>query len=71
VHVTTEWVGRPVSALEAAAGARVAFLSRFGDGIVPDEDTVVQDGDLVHVIMRMDETERIAEVFQTAPEVEV
>ena len=60
-----------VSALEAAAGARVAFLSRFGDGIVPDEDTVVQDGDLVHVIMRMDETERIAEVFQTAPEVEV
>jgi Trk K+ transport system NAD-binding subunit len=38
---------------------------------VPDEDTVVQDGDLVHVIMRMDETERIAEVFQTAPEVEV
>ncbi|HEY9379317.1 MAG TPA: TrkA family potassium uptake protein [Jiangellaceae bacterium] len=71
VHVTTEWVGQPVSALEEAAGARVAFLSRFGEGIVPAEDTVVQEGDLVHVIMRIDETERIAEVFQTAPEVEV
>jgi trk system potassium uptake protein len=69
--VTTEWVGRPVAALEAASGARVAFLSRFGEGVVPDEDTVIQEGDLVHVIMRMDETDRIAEIFQAAPEVEV
>jgi trk system potassium uptake protein TrkA len=49
----------------------VAFLSRYGEGVVPDEDTVVQEGDLVHVIMRMDETGRIAEIFQAAPEVEV
>jgi trk system potassium uptake protein TrkA len=71
VHVTSEWVGHPVSALEAASGARVAFLSRYGEGVVPDEDTVVQEGDLVHVIMRIDESSKIAEIFQAAPEVEV
>jgi len=71
VHVTTDWVGHSVAALEATSGARVAFLSRFGEGVVPDENTVVQEGDLVHVIMRLDDVERIAEVFKTAPEVEV
>jgi trk system potassium uptake protein TrkA len=71
VHVTSDWVGHPVSALEAAAGARVAFLSRYGDGIVPDEDTVIQDGDLVHVIMRVDDIPRVTEVLESTPEVEV
>jgi trk system potassium uptake protein TrkA len=71
VHVTVKWVGHPVAALEAASGARVAFLSRFGEGVVPNGDTVIQEGDLVHVIMRIDQTARIAETFQAAPEVEV
>jgi trk system potassium uptake protein TrkA len=71
VHVTSDWVGRPVSALEAASGGRVAFLTRYGDGIVPDADTVVQESDLVHVIMRVEDSPRISEVFAAAPEVEV
>ena len=71
VHVTSDWVGHPVSALEAAAGARVAFLSRYGDGIVPDEHTVIQEGDLVHVIMRVDDIPRVTEVLESTPEVEV
>jgi trk system potassium uptake protein TrkA len=69
--VTSDWVGHPVSALEAAAGARVAFLSRYGDGVVPDEDTVIQEGDLVHVIMRVDDIPRVTEVLESTPEVEV
>ena len=71
VHVTSDWVGHPVSALEAAAGARVAFLSRYGDGIVPDEHTVIQEGDLIHVIMRVDDIPRVTEVLESTPEVEV
>ena len=71
IHVTSEWVGHPVSALEAASGARIAFLTRYGDGIVPDAGTVVQEDDLVHVIMRVEDTARITEVFESTPEVEV
>lgn len=71
VHVTSDWVGRRVSALEEASGARVAFLSRFGEGVVPTQDTMVQEGDLVHVIMRLADTERVSEVFQAAPQLEV
>jgi len=71
IHVTSDWVGHPVSALEAASGARIAFLTRYGDGIVPDAGTVVQQDDLVHVIMRVEDTARITEVFESTPEVEV
>lgn len=44
-----EWVGHPVSELEAAAGCRVAFIVRFGTGILPGPDTVVQAEDTVYV----------------------
>ena len=49
---TTAWVGERISELEEAAGARVAFLTRLGEGLLPGADTVLQDGDLVHVVMR-------------------
>jgi trk system potassium uptake protein len=52
VHVDTTWIGERIGRLEETSGARVAFLTRFGEGLLPGEDTVLQDGDLVHVIMR-------------------
>ena len=51
------WVGTRLRDLESAAGVRVAFITRLGQGIVPVRGTVLQDGDLVHVAMpRADRT---------------
>lgn len=44
-----EWIGHPVRELEEAAGCRVAFLMRFGRGILPRHDTVLQADDVVYV----------------------
>ncbi len=44
-----DWVGRPATDLEAATGARVAFLIRFGAGVLPDAKTVIQASDQVYV----------------------
>lgn len=44
-----EWVGHRISDLEAATGSRVAFLLRFGSGLLPDTKTVLQSGDQVYV----------------------
>jgi trk system potassium uptake protein TrkA len=44
-----DWVGRPVKELEAATGSRVAFIVRFGTGILPKPDTAVQAEDTVYV----------------------
>ncbi|GEL18040.1 potassium channel family protein [Pseudonocardia asaccharolytica] len=43
------WLGRPVRELEEAAGCRVAFIVRFGTGLLPKPDTVVQAEDMVYV----------------------
>jgi trk system potassium uptake protein TrkA len=53
------WVGEKVAALEEHADCRVAFLSRMGEALVPERNTVIQDGDIVHIIARADEVERI------------
>jgi trk system potassium uptake protein TrkA len=50
-HVDPGWIGRRVSQLEADAGVRVAFLTRFGEGVLPGPDTVLQEGDLVHILV--------------------
>jgi trk system potassium uptake protein len=43
------WVGRRVSEIESATGARVAFIMRFGSGVLPDRKTVIQADDTVYV----------------------
>lgn len=44
-----DWIGRRITELEETVGARVAFLMRFGSGILPDRHTVVQADDIVYV----------------------
>ncbi|GAB3877325.1 TrkA family potassium uptake protein [Kibdelosporangium lantanae] len=43
------WAGHKVSALEAATNTRVAFIMRFGTGVLPDGKTVVQADDVIYV----------------------
>jgi trk system potassium uptake protein TrkA len=67
VRVHLGWVGRRLEALEAASGGRVAYLTRLGDGVVPGPDTVYQEGDLVHMIVRESDAPRVERVLATAP----
>ena len=50
VPLHQSWIGRPLTEIEDVAGARVAFITRLGEGVVPHKDTVYQDGDLVHLV---------------------
>ena len=49
VALHEDWVGRRATDLETATGARVAFLIRFGTGVLPDPKTVIQAGDQVYI----------------------
>lgn len=50
VSVNPAWIGHRISEIESTSGARVAYVTRLGDGLLPGVDTVYQDGDLVHVV---------------------
>jgi trk system potassium uptake protein TrkA len=43
------WIGHRVTALEAATRGRVAFMIRFGSGLLPDPKTVIQASDQVYI----------------------
>jgi trk system potassium uptake protein TrkA len=43
------WVGHRVTTLEGATGGRVAFMIRFGSGLLPEPKTVIQASDQVYV----------------------
>jgi trk system potassium uptake protein TrkA len=68
VHAAKAWVGKTVSALEEASRTRVAFLTRYGEGMLPTGSTVIQERDLVHVTMRVADADHVADVFRTTPE---
>jgi len=69
VHVDDTWFGRTVRDVQDATGARVAFLNRIGESIIPAGDTVIQEGDLVHVMLREEEAEHVTSVLAGKPEV--
>jgi trk system potassium uptake protein len=60
------WIGEQVKTVEARTMTRIAFIDRLGQAFVPDAGTVLQEGDVIHVIARESDLDRIAKVF-TAP----
>ena len=67
VQVHPGWVARRISALEEATGARVAFITRLGEGTIPTDDTVYQEGDLVHLVFRQDQTSEVESTLGAPP----
>ncbi len=63
VAYSDEWLGEKVKLLEQSAGARIAFISRLGQALLPEPGTVLQEGDVLHVIAVESDLERIAAAF--------
>ncbi len=61
------WTGLSARRIEAATGARVAFLTRYTDGIIADPTTVLQENDVLHVLMRADDAARVERTLTHAP----
>ncbi|MEY4037537.1 MAG: hypothetical protein RL201_918 [Actinomycetota bacterium] len=68
MHPHKDWFGRPISEIELAIDARVAFLTRLAEGFIPDEHTVLQDGDLVHVTVRDEDVAAVEAILARSPE---
>ena len=62
------WIGRRIDALEAAAGVRVAYLTRLGSGLIATADTVIQEGDYLSLFMREDCADKVHAAIDAGPE---
>jgi trk system potassium uptake protein len=57
------WIGEQVKSVEASTLTRIAFVDRLGQAFVPDGGTVLQEGDIIHVVARESDMDRIAAAF--------
>jgi len=69
MDVHPSWVGRTLRSIEEASGARVAYLLRYGDGILPSAGGVLQENDVLHVLVRADDAAAVERTLTQAPEV--
>ena len=67
VPLDEAWVGRQLVEVEEQTGARVAYVTRLGEGTLPRPEMVVQQGDLVHLAVHSDELARVERLCDQAP----
>lgn len=63
------WIGKRLTDVESATGARAALVSRFGSGQLPLASTVVQSGDRVYLLCPDDAVESVRTIAVQPPEV--
>lgn len=67
VHLDAGWFGHPATLVEASTGARIAMITRLGKGMLIDEHTVIQEGDLVHLMMNEKDLASIEKILAAPP----
>ncbi|WP_457623300.1 potassium channel family protein [Nocardioides secundeburneus] len=68
VPVPEVWVGQRTIDLQAQSGGRIAWIDRLGEGMLPDRDTVIQESDLIHLVMREADAGKVFDVIKNGPE---
>lgn len=66
--VHEDWVGHSIADLQDATGCRVAFIMRFGTGVLPDSKSAVQADDVIYVAARSGTVTDVAAAAARAPE---
>lgn len=67
VPLAEQWIGHPLTAVEERTGARVAYVTRLGQGELPRPDMVIQQGDLLHLALMRDDLARVERLCDLPP----
>ena len=68
VPAPVSWVGRRTVDFQAASRSRIAWIDRLGEGMLPTRDSVIQEGDLLHLVMREENAGAAYQVINEGPE---
>jgi trk system potassium uptake protein TrkA len=52
VPVPDKWIGQRTVKFQEETRSRIAWIDRLGEGMLPTRESVIQDGDLIHLVMR-------------------
>ena len=67
VLAPTAWVGERTIRLQQETGSRIAWIDRLGDGMLPTRYSIIQEGDVLHLVMREDLAEACFATLNAGP----
>jgi len=68
VPASEAWVGQRTVKFQEQSRSRIAWIDRLGEGMLPKRDSVIQEGDLLHLVMREENASRVYSVLNDGPE---
>ena len=68
IMVNERWIGERTVKLQEQAGCRIAWIDRLGEGTLPTRESVLQEGDMLHLVMREENAEKVYAVIDRGPE---
>lgn len=68
LRVNEAWIGHRTIEFQQQSGSRIAWIDRLGEGMLPTRDTVIQEGDVLHLVMREENADRVTSVHEKGPE---
>jgi trk system potassium uptake protein TrkA len=67
VDLSVAWIGHTVAEIDEAAGIRVAYVMRFGEGLLARPGTAYQEGDTLHAMIPVERSTEISRILAKAP----
>jgi trk system potassium uptake protein TrkA len=68
VPVPEVWIGQRTIHFQEQTKSRIAWIDRLGEGMLPTRETIIQEGDLVHLVMREENAGHAYAVIDKGPE---
>ena len=67
VEIHAGWVGMSLHKIEENTKIRIAMLTRLGSSVLPTHQSVLQEGDLVHILAQISDLPNIESTLAKAP----
>jgi trk system potassium uptake protein TrkA len=68
VQAPDSWVGQKTIVFQSQTNARIAWIDRLGEGMLSTRDSVIQEGDRLHLVMREENATDVYAVMEKGPE---
>lgn len=68
IPVTETWIGHRTVEFQMQSKSRIAWIDRLGEGMLPARDSVLQEGDLLHLVMREENAAHAYKILDRGPE---
>ena len=68
IPVPEAWIGHRTVDFQIQSRSRIAWIDRLGEGMLPTRETVLQEGDMLHIVIREENAAHAYAVLDAGPE---